>query len=156
MKYCAITYAGQLIDLTKDQFLHLDKQVTKTESKFLKFSDGRSVAISDIRYMGPKNSAPALNIKGAKAGEEGRLWNALERPQHKDTLIANLYLQGETPKDGGKKLRQAFKKIWFEHIKRRPEIDKRIGRSVRYTEEEHRIINTPLEELMEAFEKTLQ
>jgi hypothetical protein len=69
------------------------------------------------------------------------------RPKQEVT-ISDWYFKGVTPEDGTREFRRFAKKVWYEHVKRRPEIDKKIGRQGSYTLEEQRIINTPIDLLL--------
>ena len=48
-----------------------------------------------------------------------------------------------------------LKRIWFEHIKRRPFLNEKYKLGHNFTMQEHRIINTPIEELMDVFVSSL-
>ena len=60
--------------------------------------------------------------------------------------ISDYYFDGTV--GGDIEFRIMAKKIWFEHIKRRPAIDKQTKQVRTYTPEELRIFNTPLEDLL--------
>lgn len=146
-KYCLITYSGKRYNVTESQHKQMWEVVTKTEQKFLAIPGGSLIAIADVKFLGEREKAPRAQDGGIPAEQEGKF---LPPPD-----LGALIMRGETPVGSPKGFRLMAKRIWFEHVKRRPAINKKLGRVMRYSLEEERIIKTPIEVLLADYEKTL-
>lgn len=145
MIYKLETYNGKIYEITKEQFDFLNKNIDSMSA----------VKLGEATEM-------KGNIRDFYADYEA----TRERKEQEENdisvflgggIVAGLLGSGEVKKDikYSKNVRMKLKKIWFEHVKRRPVIDKLAKRVMKYSMEEYRIFNTPIEILMSDFEKTL-
>jgi len=173
MHYRVVTYSGESFSLTEDQCEKVANALVHSDSKFITMPSKNIIAINDIKYCGHMNEAPIVKNENFVPAEQKRL----ESPQQDIGYLpmAEFIKTGEI-KTGSEEYRLKMKKIWLEHVKRRPAInttmkDKRLEAwqqhlsrytleeqkimrmpngymEPEYNENEMHIINTPMEELL--------
>ena len=147
-KYCLITYSGRRYNITESQHKQMWEVVTKTEQKFLALPGMSLIAIADVKFLGEREKAPRTPDSGIPAEQEAKF---LPPPD-----LGTLLLTGNCPDESPRSFRLMAKRTWFEHVKRRPAINKKLGRVMRYSQEEERIIRTPIDVLLADYAKELQ
>lgn len=164
--------------MTEEQCEKFAYAYSKQKSGLIPLPSGNMIDHFDISYVGSINEAPPVEDKNyIPAGQK-----ALPAPAHEDIGYLQILTNGEVP-TGSKEFKINVKKMWFEHVKRRPMLNK-LAKEKReaawshhvsrfspeeqaimqmprgylepdYSKEESKIINTPIEILMETFDKTL-
>ncbi len=149
MIYKLVTKKNETFEITKGQYEYLMKNIDTLE--FVQVN-GHSISRAMVADLYPDYEV--ANERKTQEEDETS-WQQI-------TGYGQLFLTGDikkTPdmkKEESLKMRLKLKQIWFEHIKRRPMLNKLYGMSESYSHEERRIIDTPLDQLMGNYEKDLQ
>ena len=151
MDHYIVTWGNKTYKVTEEQCEKFADAYAEGKIKLLPLPSGALVAASDIRYIGKQKDAPAVVDKS---------YAPPEPPQQEIGYlpVAELFLNGKVTGvfDESKKIKMMAKKIWYEHTKRTPMLNKIHKLNYgEFTAKEQRIINTPLDQLMEEFEKSL-
>lgn len=184
MEYCVVTYGDKLYKMNEAQCEKFANAYANPKNTSIPLPSGNLLARGDVRYIGALNEAPQPKVRHYVPAEQIKL-ATVEGATDKIMIdSAVLALSGELAHDAPKSIKLRMKRIWFEHVKRRPVIDKikleeRVSRrkewqkkanldsndprnyepknlrNPQYSHEEVRIINTPIEKLMAEYEASL-